>query len=174
LFVDLSCKKETANLRKTKSIDFNSFLSDLSSLLIFTGLSDDCESVVLPIKDCLSAVLNRHAPLIKRTFTVRPENPWDNEEIHYARGRARRAERRWTVPGLRVDQEIMNQTFLNLHTMIDEAKASFLESQILDATGNKSLFHVVDSLFPVSVCFLMSAIPWHGTALSWFTSSLSD
>jgi hypothetical protein len=60
------------------SIDFNSFISDLFSLPIVTGHSDDCESAVLQYNDGLSEVLNRHAPLVKRTFIARPDNPWDN------------------------------------------------------------------------------------------------
>jgi len=141
--------KKTVEFRKTKSIDFNSFISDLSSLPIVTGHSVDCESAVLQYNDGLSDVLNRHAPLIKRTFIVRPDNPWDNEMIHSARRRARRAERRWRVTALTVDKEIMNQTLLNLHTMINEAKASFLESKILESTGKKSLFRIVDSFLLV-------------------------
>jgi hypothetical protein len=84
--------------------------------------------------------------------------------IYSARRRANRAERRWRVTSLTVDNEIMNKTLLNLHTIINEAKASFLESKILESTGKKSLFRVVDSFLLVK--------PGFRASLRWLSKSV--
>jgi hypothetical protein len=86
--------------------------------------------------------------------------------IYSARRRARRTERRCRVTGLTVDKEIMNQTLLNLHAIINEAKASFLESKILESTGKKSLFRVVDSFLLVK--------PGLCASLRWLSKSVAS
>jgi hypothetical protein len=88
--------------------------------------------------------------MVKRCFTLRPDNPWDNEEIHAARRKVRRLERRWKLVNLTIDKQIMHGELRNLHEMINLAKRSFFESQILEASGKKtSLFKLVDSLLLV-------------------------
>jgi hypothetical protein len=88
--------------------------------------------------------------MVKRCFTVRPDNPCDNEEIHAARRKVRRLERRWKLTNLTIDKQIMHGERRNLHEMINLAKRSFLESQILEAGGKKtSLFKLVDSVLLV-------------------------
>jgi hypothetical protein len=91
-------KKE--EFRKLKSIDFSSFCSDLLKLPLFTSPAGDCESVLLHYNNGLAYVLDSHASMVKRCFTVRPNNPWDNEEIHAARRKVRRMERRWELTNL--------------------------------------------------------------------------
>ncbi|EFX66891.1 hypothetical protein DAPPUDRAFT_331612 [Daphnia pulex] len=88
--------------------------------------------------------------MVKRCITVRPDNPWDNEEIHAARRKVRRLERRWKLTNLIIDKQIMHGELRNLHEMIKLAKRSFLESQILEAGGKKtSFFKLVDSVLLV-------------------------
>lgn len=136
--------------RKLKSIDFSSFCSDLSALPLLTFPAGDCESALLQYNTGLASVLNSHAPLITRSFTVRPDNPWDNEEIHCARRHVRRLERRWKTTKLTIDKQIMKSELRNLQGMIKLAKTSFLEAKILEASRRKtSLFKLVDSLFLV-------------------------
>jgi hypothetical protein len=62
----------------------------------------------------------------------------------------RRLERRWKLTNLTIDKQIMHGELRNLHEMINLAKRSFLESQILEAGGKKTpLFKLVDSLLLV-------------------------
>ena len=136
--------------RKLKSIDFSSFCSDLLKLPLLTSPAGDCESALLQYNNGLACVLDSHAPMVKICFTVRPDNPRDNEEIHAARRKVRRLERRWKLTNLTIDKQIMHGELRNLHEMINLAKRSFLESQILEAGGKKtSLFKLVDSLLLV-------------------------
>ncbi len=95
----------------------------------------------------MSSVLDDHAPLIRRFFTVRPDNPWDSEEIHSSRRCVRRFERRWKRTKLTIDKEIMLRGLQELHNMINKAMTTFLESQIQESSRKKvSLFRLIDSL----------------------------
>jgi hypothetical protein len=138
-------KKE--EFKKLKSIDFSSFCSDLPKLPLLTSPAGDCESALLQYNNGLACVLDSQASMVKRCFTVRPDNPLDNEEIHAARRKVRRLERRWKLTNLIIDKQIMHGELRNLHEMFKLVKRSFLEYQILEAGGKKtSLFKLVDSL----------------------------
>jgi hypothetical protein len=85
--------------------------------------------------------------MIGRSFTLRPDNPWDNEEIHCTRRNMRRLEGRWKTTKLTIDKQIMISELRNLQGMIKLTKTSFLEAEISEASGKKtSLFKLVDSL----------------------------
>ena len=97
----------------------------------------------------LISTLDRHAPVIKRTFTVRPDNPWDSEDIHAARRFVRKLERRCKVTRLSIDKELMQRSLHSLREKIYHAKSIFLNSQIVENREKKSLFKLVDSLLLV-------------------------
>ncbi len=163
--------------RKLKSIDFSSFHSDLSTLPLLTFSAGDCESALLQYNAGLASVLNSYAPLISRIFSVRPDNPWDNEKIHYARRNVQRLERRWKTTKLTIDKQIMKSELRNLQGIIKQAKKSFLEDKILEASGKKiPLFKLVDSMLLAKPGLrLLPMNPWllwmNGSAISSFPRS---
>ena len=53
----------------------------------------------------LSTALEYHAPVVKWTFTVSPDNPGDNEDIRCARKNVRRL-RRWKVTRLTIEKQL--------------------------------------------------------------------
>ena len=93
----------------------------------------------------MAEILDKHAPLVQRKVTIRPDDPWDCEEIRSARRHARRLERRYRKSGLAIDGELMERARDELGCLIDSKKASFLQDQITEASGKKSLFKIVDS-----------------------------
>jgi hypothetical protein len=138
---------KAVQFRKLKSIDFASFCNDLSRSSLFASPVTDCQEAVIEYNATLSSVLDDHAPLIRRCFTVRPDNPWDSEEIHSSRRCVRRSERGWKRTKLTIDKEIILLGLQELHNMINKAKTTFLESQIHDSSRKKvSLFRLIDSL----------------------------
>jgi hypothetical protein len=54
-------------------------------------------------------------------------------------------ERRWKLSGLAIDKEILLQALADLRSLISTAKVNFLNSKIVEQTGKKSLFKIVDS-----------------------------
>jgi hypothetical protein len=107
--------------------------------------SDDLNSLLHQYNSGLAEILDKHAPLVQRKVTIRPDDPWDCEEIRSARRHARRLERRYRKSGLAIDGELMERARDELGCLIDSKKASFLQDQITEATGKKSLFKIVDS-----------------------------
>ena len=137
--------QRNVSFRKLRSIDPNQFRSDLLSLPFCVSPSDDLNSLLHQYNSGLAEILDKHAPLVQRKVTIRPDDPWDCEEIRSARRHARRLERRYRKSGLAIDGELMERARDELGCLIDSKKASFLQDQITEATGKKSLFKIVDS-----------------------------
>ena len=52
----------------------------------------------------MTSLLDKHAPLQKKTITVRPRVPWFNNEIEEAKRLRRRNEKIWRMTGLESDR----------------------------------------------------------------------
>lgn len=87
-----SLLEKTISYRKLKSIDLNSFQSDLAA-------TDLCRNPPEALEDLadstLKVVLDKHARLITRSIKERPRVPCFNEEIKMAKRKRRKAEKRW-------------------------------------------------------------------------------
>ena len=86
-----SLLEKTISYRKLKSIDLNSFQSDLAA-------TDLCRNPPEALEDLadstLKVVLDKHARLITRSIKERPRVPCFNEEIKMAKRKRRKAEKR--------------------------------------------------------------------------------
>ena len=96
-----SLLEKTISYRKLKSIDLNSFQSDLAA-------TDLCRNPPEALEDLadstLKVVLDKHARLITRSIKERPRVSLFNEEIKMAKRKRRKAEkRRWRI---RLDSDL--------------------------------------------------------------------
>ena len=137
--------RKAVTFRNLKSLDLDVFVTDLLNLQLFTAETDDVTTLLEWYNDGLTSVLNKHAPTQKRVFTIRPDNPWNNADIHSMRKLVRRLERKWKLSGLAIDKEILLHALGDLRSLISTAKVEFLNSKIVEQTGKKSLFKIVDS-----------------------------
>ena len=79
--------------RRLRNIDMDSFNNDLRNL----NLRSDAKlpAIVDQYEKTLKETLEKHAPIKRKTITLRPLAPWYNEEIGKAKRQRRRLERRW-------------------------------------------------------------------------------
>ena len=113
--------KKTLSLRNLKAIDMEQFASDLLCLPL---LNEDTDCIVHLLEwynTGLTEVLDKHAPLQKRVFTIRPDNPWNNQTIALTRKKVRRLEIRWKTAGLTIDREILHHALVELRGLISAA-----------------------------------------------------
>ena len=66
----------------------------------------DAEKLVDIYNDELSLLLDKHAPLLKKTIVLRPSCPWYTDELHSKKHLKRKLERKWKTTKLTVDHEI--------------------------------------------------------------------
>ncbi len=86
---------ETVRYRKTKSIDLDLFKSDLASICEELSSIDDPYHQASQYNKKLRECLNEHAPIVTKSFFVRPKVNWyDSSLIEFKRIR-RKHERAW-------------------------------------------------------------------------------
>ena len=131
--------------RKLRNINMDSFNEDLRK----SNFSSDSElpTIIDQYEKTLEETLQKHAPLKRRTITLRPSAPWYNEEIGKAKRHRRRLERRWRASRLCIDKEIYVKQCQIVNDMIKEAKTTYYSSAISNNKYNqKVLCDTVDKL----------------------------
>ncbi len=95
----------------------------------------------------LSRILDKHAPVCKRTITIRPSKPWYNNEISEAKHYRKQLERKWRKTKSTSDRQLFVAQRLKVTRLIDQAKTDYYGSKITGcADDQKSLFKIVEQL----------------------------
>jgi hypothetical protein len=113
--------KKSFTLRNLKAIDMEQFASDLLCLPLLTEESDYIVRLLEWYNTGFTEVLDKHAPLQKRVFTIRPDNPWKNQDIALIWKKVRRLERRWRKTGLTINKEILHHALGELRDLISDS-----------------------------------------------------
>lgn len=88
--------------------------------------ADSADALVAQYQKCLVEVLERHAPIKKKTFVIRQENPWFSAEIAEARRRRRSAERVLRARRIEIDRQIPTEACKSLENYIRDAKVRYI------------------------------------------------
>ena len=132
--------------RNIKKIDTKSFNDDIAkSSLAYPENFTDITHLVKTYNAVLSDLLDKHAPLKERVFTVRQDAPWYSSEIADAKRACRKAERKFRNTSLTIHKQIFQDAQQYVNSLIDHAKQQFYANK-LESADHKSFFKVVDSL----------------------------
>ena len=142
--------KKLITFRKLRSIDFDSFGSDVtnSSLSSLFATPLPClDDLISQYNDVLSSILDIHAPVKTKTITLRPAAPWYSEEINNLKKDRRRLERRWRRTKLPVDRQLFIDQCRAVNSLICSSKRTYYTKLISDNQSDyKLLFKTIDSL----------------------------
>lgn len=95
----------------------------------------------------MSELLDKHAPLKKRTITLRPAAPWYNNTIRYEKQRRRKFERRWRASGLTAHRELYVDQCNLVNKCIFDAKVDYYSTAINENHSDpRRLFSTFDNL----------------------------
>ena len=81
--------------RKIKAMDIESFKDDLRESKLCRDPPDGIADLVSCDGTIVTSLLDKHAPVQKKTITARQRVPWFNKEIKEAKSVRRRCERIW-------------------------------------------------------------------------------
>ena len=134
--------------RKIKSINLNAVVKDMhDSLLVGDHSEQRLDQLVSIYQNELLAVLNKHAPLKTRSFTIRPQAGWHTADIRKAKQLRRRAERLWRKTGLTIHRDIFMEMRGDVIDLIRNTKTDYYANLICENKDNKKkLFDVVNTL----------------------------
>ena len=131
--------------RKIDAIDVDTFCRDILESELYTHPSSDLNTLVDQYDHVLRDLLDKHAPLLSKEITCRPNAPWYNDELRKAKQNLRRLEHKKRSSGL----EVNNQNFKFFSSqychLIREAKKNFHVSKFRDC-DYRDLFKKVQKL----------------------------
>ena len=79
------------NNQRLRAIDMYKFSSDLEdSMLIRSPLNDDLSLAFDQFNSTLQSMIDNHAPIIRRSVTLRPYAPWFTDKIKVAKRKRRK------------------------------------------------------------------------------------
>ena len=91
-------------LRSLRAIDMYKFSSDLEdSALIRSPLNDDLSLAIDQFNSTLQSMIDNHAPIIRRSVTLRPHAPWFTDKLKLQRER----EENWNDDGARITPKLI-------------------------------------------------------------------
>ena len=115
----------------------------------------------------LTRLVNIHAPLIKKTITLRPHVPWYTDELRQAKRKRRQCERKWIHTQLEVHRQIYREQCGCVNKLLLKARKDYYEYKILKCgRDQKSIYKVTNHLLGKSKS---SLLPQHGS-----TSELAE
>ncbi|XP_068675919.1 protocadherin Fat 4-like [Montipora foliosa] len=83
-------RKKTVSYRKLRSVNTDAFRQDILSSELVSTNSSDLNSLCSSYDDVISAIVDKHAPLVTKTITVRPNSPWYTDDIGVGKSTQRR------------------------------------------------------------------------------------
>ena len=139
-------EKEIRTTRNFKKLNRSSFHSDLSKTFDFAILStDDTDSLAILYNETIETCLNTHPPMVTKTCSSRKRQPWYNDDIHVARRKRRKLEKKWRNTRLEVDHQLYIEQNKLVNFMIDDSKKNHFKTK-LDNADSKTVFKIVNTL----------------------------
>ena len=96
---------------------------------------------------CMTAILDKHAPVKEQTVTIRPNTAWYTDDLRRAKQERKALERKRRKSSLEVDRQMYYAKRLQVNTMLWAAKHDHYSKMVEDNKHNsKALFKVIDKL----------------------------
>ena len=138
------CKKH----RKVYAIDVDNFTEDLKHLGFINDPPSTLPALVDSYNSELLSLLDKHAPLMDRTISIRPHAQWFSDELRVLKKEKRRLERKWVKSRLEVHKQMYVEYSKRYYTAIQQAKTEYFNKRVSNS-NQKQLFQFVDSLLKV-------------------------
>ena len=137
---------------KLKSINKPSIVTDLESICHDLLLIDDLNELAAQYNSRLLSLLDKHAPVTSKTFSVHPRVLWFSPTINDLKRERRKAEMAWGSDMLNPVSCSNFQAARNRYRYsLLAAKCSFFSDVIIEAEGDqKKLYSIVKSLTAVN------------------------
>ena len=133
--------------RSFKNFDIVLFISDTQSSSLISDLPNKLDDLVALYDSELSGIFNRHVPIKKRTFTIRPVAPWYSEELRSENREKRQFERRWHASRSMRDREAYTRQCKVRKDLLSISRSNYYSNLGAENQSNmRSLFAVFSKL----------------------------
>ena len=108
------------------------FLNYLQESCLLRNPPDDLNEFVALHDFCLTEILNKHAPIKKRSVPIRSVAPWYSEEIQLVKRKKRRLERRWPATRSLCDREAYSHQCKALKTLLSASSCQYYSNLVTE------------------------------------------
>lgn len=98
-------KKEVIFYQTLRSLDMESFLSDVADGPLVIDPSSDVDHLVQQYDTLLRSIMDKHAPVKRGVVTIRPAAPWYTNKVYVEKRKRQRLERKWRRTRLQGDRQ---------------------------------------------------------------------
>ena len=138
--------KETKVFRELNKIDVNSFRNDLRISALSNPSFDSVDRAVETYFEVIQSVLDKHAPVVSKTFIIN-RSPWWDERCQEARRVKRRAKRALTKHKTAEAREKYNDACVDAEIIMDRTRDKYFDKKLSDLSGDsKSTYKVINHL----------------------------
>jgi hypothetical protein len=139
--------RKEITFRKLHDISITDFSRDISLSPILKNTDRSLDELVESYNTGIKALIDEHAPLCKKTITLRPKAPWYTGELREAKHDRRRAEKTWRRTKLTVHQQIYKEHCRAVNRLLFQAKKCFYTTKIMECSKDqKQIFKLTKSL----------------------------
>ena len=112
-----------------------------------TLVNHDLNDIVSHFGNCLTNVLDAHAPIQTKSIVIHDNCTWYNADIRHLKRKKRKAERIWIASKSEEDYTVFKNIRLQLNKLMTTSKELYYTSLINDKKdNNRTLFKVIASL----------------------------
>ena len=139
--------KKTVSFRKLRSVNTAAFRQDILSSELLSTNSSDLISLCSRNDDVISAIVDKHVPLVTKTITVRPNSPWYTDDIGVEKSTRRRFEKRCRRTLLPEHRLVYVAQCKLVKGLVLNAKTKYYSNLISESSSKcKALFQTIDQL----------------------------
>ena len=169
--------KKTVEYRKLRDIDMTCFSDDiLDSALFDEQLSSANLNTRVDHYNCvLKSLLDKHAPLKRKTVTIRPSSPWYTLEVAEEKRKRRRLERKLLKTRSQTDRDHYVYQCRVVIDLIDGLRSSYYTSIIHEnSKDQKILFKTVNKLLQKNRPQRYPSAPSNGALANCFADFFTE
>ena len=143
--------KKKVYYSKLRSLDIESFCEDILTSPLLQDEAVELNALVDQYDNVLRYLLDLHAPLKRRTVTLRPSAPWYKPEVVVQKNIRRRLERKWRSTRLLCDREQYVHQCYVVNNLIESLKSTYYTDIINEhSSDQRILFKTVGKLLQKS------------------------
>ena len=133
--------------RQYKKIDIETFQNNILDCKLHHNPPTDLLNLAKTYDKVLTDILDRNAPLLHKTVTVRPMVPWFNPELKALKAKRRKLEKKMLRSQRKSDKDAYREICNKYTKLLHDCKHLYYTEQINRCAGDsRKLFQVVTSL----------------------------
>ncbi|CAG2249207.1 unnamed protein product [Mytilus edulis] len=136
--------RQTVTYRKYRDINLDDIKNDfVESIPPIVNVTEPVGNLVSLYNTNMISIIDKHAPIVSKEITLRPNTEWHTEELRDAKRNCRKTERRMRKTNLTVHQQIHRDACVHANKLLIRCKKEHYSTKVEEAEHDqKQLFRL--------------------------------